>query len=198
MSLLDLIRKKPKQQNPEQKVEQVNMDVEEVIPKQPPPIKQSTGGLNLSKKIESSFDTLNLNKEDVRKKRRFLLDVSGSMEDEIHNVRKIDSLREVMGKYPDANKTCFSTDVSNCDKIPEPNGGTNLARALRFVKSVNPTPERVILVSDGEPDSKSDAKRAAVELGIPIDIIFIGEEKSDGHWFMEELAELTRGQHFVV
>lgn len=31
-----------------------------------------------------------------------------------------------------------------------------------------------------------------------IDIIFIGEKRSNGEKFMEELAKMTGGKHFVV
>ena len=196
MGFLDsLLKKKPKEQPVEHPTQLKSEPPEEHF--QAP---QSTqGGLNLSKKIGLNLTKMNLDDADVRKKRRFLLDVSGSMNDEIHDVRKIDSLRDVMDKYPDAQKICFSNGVSECQDIPEPGGGTDLARALRFIKSkISPLPERIVVISDGEPDSRSDAKAEAAKLGLPIDIIFIGDEESSGEWFMEELAQQTGGEHFVV
>lgn len=191
MSLLDSIfRKKQKEQKNEPTSEPQVIQFQaqsDVSPK-----------IDLSKKISLNFSKLNLDKDEIRKKRYFLLDVSGSMDGYINNTRKIDSLREVMEKYPDAHKICFSSDVLNSDRIPEPDGTTNLAAALRFIESVTPTPERIVLISDGEPNSISDARKAATELALPIDIIFIGHKGSEGGKFMEELAKLTNGQHFIV
>ncbi len=191
MGFLDsTLKKKPKEQKIEQTLEQPSVNSQA--------LSEMTPKLDLSKKIGLNFSKLNLDKQEVRKKTHFLLDVSGSMDSYINNTRKIDSLRDVMGKYPDAHKTCFSSGVLNSDRIPEPDGTTNLASALRFVKSVTPTPERIVLISDGEPNSISDSRKAAVELGLPIDIIFIGDKGSEGEKFMEELAKMTNGQHFVV
>jgi len=191
MGFLDsILKKKPKEEKNEQTSKQPSVNFQ--APSEIPP------KLDLSKKIGLNFSKLNLDKQDVREKTRFLLDVSGSMDSYINNIRKIDSLRDVMRNYPDAHKTCFSSNVLNSDRIPEPDGTTNLASALRFVKSVTPSPERIVLVSDGEPNSISDARKAASELGLPIDIIFIGNKGCEGEKFMEELAKMTGGQHFVV
>ncbi len=201
MGLLDILKRKPKEQKDEEidkYNERIDMYNAQVDKENTQVESEATPKLDLSKKIGLNFSKLNLDKDEIRKKRYFLLDVSGSMDGYINNTRKIDSLREVMGKYPDAHKTCFSSNVLNTDKIPEPDGTTNLAAALRFVKSVIPTPERIVLISDGEPNSISDARRAATELALPIDIIFIGHKGSEGGKFMEELAKLTNGQHFLV
>lgn len=163
------------------------------------PIKSS---LNLEKKIGLNFEKMGLNDPETLKKRLFILDVSGSMSETVDKERKIDHLKNIMKKYPDANMMTFSIRVSFIKKasdIPEPQSSTNLAYALECVKD-NKTlsPERLVLISDGEPDSKQDAFAEAIKLGLPIDIIFIGRKGSDGDLFMEELAKKTNGSHFVV
>jgi Mg-chelatase subunit ChlD len=180
-----LLKEKPKEQT------QTQVQKEEV--KKP---------LDLTKKIALNFEKLDLHKEDVRKKRLFLLDISGSMDDKIGEKRKIDHLRDVMIKYPDAKILCFSSGiskVSDTQSIPDPGGSTNLGRALKYIDgSVVEKPERIILVSDGEPDDERDALEQAKNLSLPIDIIFIGEKESKGYRFMHQLSSATGGQEFQV
>ena len=146
---------------------------------------------------------MDLNKREVLLKNLFLLDVSGSMDNIVDGKRKIDHLRSIMADYPDAKMICFSSEVFKGKNnmpmpIPEPNGSTDLAKALKTIKSEKMSSERIVLVSDGEPDDKALALNSAQQLNLPIDIIFIGEEKSDGEAFMEQLAKQTGGQHFTV
>ena len=185
MGFLDNIFKKKLK---EQTIENKDKETEE----------PSVGRIDLSKKIGLNFSKLNLDKEDVRTNTLFLLDVSGSMDEKVDRVKKIDSLREVMRRYPDAKKICFSTYVDEYVDIPEPSGSTDLTQALKFIKSNYSTYKRIVLVSDGEPNNRKHAKEAASELSLPIDIIFIGKKGDEGERFMEELALTTNGQHFVV
>lgn len=73
-------------------------------------------------------------------------------------------------------------------------GCTNMAEALRV--GLEQAPNRVILVSDGEPDSEAatliQARRYA-ERKIPIDAIYIGLPDEDGALFLRKLCEMTRG-----
>lgn len=160
--------------------------------------------LDLTKKISLNFEKLDLHKEEVRKKRLFALDVSGSMDDKIGEKRKINHLRDVMAKYPDAKILCFSSNIkkaSGTQSIPDPGGSTNLAGAFKYINEnmmkIEP-PERIVLVSDGEPDDERGALERAKNLSLPIDIIFIGEKDSKGHKFMHQLATATGGQEFQV
>lgn len=158
--------------------------------------------LDLSKKMDNSFKKLNLDKPDVLSSRLFVLDTSGSMDDEVDDKRKIDHLRNTMKNYTSARKICFSDKIYTDNKIPEPSGSTDLARALRYISKMPDMPKRIVLVSDGEPNSECEALDAATSLELPIDIIFIGDERRNGKnkgWlFMEKLAEITGGENFIV
>ena len=201
MGFLDSILKpKPKEQKPkEQIVEPVDKKPQIV---QAQVQKEDKKPLDLTKKIALNFEKLNLHKEDVRKKRLFLLDISGSMGERSGEKRKIDHLRSVMTPYTDAKMVCFSSNISKVSDakfIPDPDGGTNLAKAFKYIKTdVIEKPERVVLVSDGQPDSEKDALEQAKILSLPIDIIFIGEKESKGYDFMQRLASATGGQEFQV
>lgn len=172
-------------------------------PEQPiQPIQSIKPKLDLSKRIGLNFEKMNLNDPDTIKKRVFLLDVSGSMGDSVDGKKKILHLRNVMEKYPNARMMCFSSNISmihDAWSIPDPQDTTNLAKALRHVLlEKGSPPERLVLVSDGEPDSEIDALEVAKQLKVPIDIIFIGHKGSRGDLFMEKLARHTGGQNFIV
>ena len=70
--------------------------------------KQTEHRLDLTKKIDNSFKKLNLDKPEILSNALFLIDVSGSMDDLVDNMKKIDHLRDVMKNYQDARKICFS------------------------------------------------------------------------------------------
>jgi hypothetical protein len=182
------------------------LSVDELVDKlnnQPISIKTVTPlKLDLSKRIGLNFEKLNLNKPEVLENIIFLLDISGSMDSIVDDKSKIDHLTDVMLKYPDAKMICFSSKVEmidNIKNIPRPAGSTNLALALKYIKSKEDnTIERVVLVSDGEPDDKNEAFKASEKLNLPIDIIFIGKMGTDAEIFMEQLSKQTGGQHFTV
>lgn len=182
-----------------QKKPQVQTQVKKEEDKKPEEEKKP---LDLTKKIALNFEKLNLHKEDVRKRRLFLLDVSGSMNERIGEKRKINHLRDVMANYPDAKILCFSSGIGKApsmQSIPDPDGSTNLGKAFKYINdNIAEKPERIVLVSDGEPDSEKDALEQAKNLSLPIDIIFIGEKESKGNRFMHQLASATGGQEFQV
>ncbi len=74
-------------------------------------------------------------------------------------------------------------------------GGTNLAKALRFVKVADLPDMRFILISDGQPDDENECMRVAITFKNHIDVIFVGDEKyPTGRDFLERLAAATGGQ----
>jgi len=207
MGLMDWLFKRTKKIPKEHPLKTLSVDeLIDELNKRTPKINatpEQKSKLNLTKKIGLSFEKLDLNKREVLLKNLFLLDVSGSMDNIVDGKRKIDHLRSIMADYPDAKMICFSSEVFKGKNnmpmpIPEPNGSTDLAKALKTIKSEKMSSERIVLVSDGEPDDKALALNSAQQLNLPIDIIFIGEEKSDGEAFMEQLAKQTGGQHFTV
>jgi hypothetical protein len=129
------------------------------------------------------------------------------MEMHIEGKSKLDHLRDIMKDYPEARKVCFSSDVyCNVDRngnvdctIPtSAHGSTDLARAIGHLRGLAKRPERIVLISDGDPDDPNAAIREAIGFSVPIDIIFIGQKGSSGEIFMINLAKFTRGRQFTI
>lgn len=93
----------------------------------------------------------------------------------------------------------FSSSVQFCPSgiPPRLGGGTALTAALRFVHPADGV-ARIIVISDGQPDSPGDALREARRFKHKIDTIYIGPEDgwgSGGQAFLQELAAATGGQN---
>jgi len=93
----------------------------------------------------------------------------------------------------------FSDDAIFCPTgIPIRLGGnTNMAKALRFVKPADGL-ARIILISDGEPDSASETLQVAGTFISKIDAVYIGPESrnrwsTNGREFLEKLAAASGG-----
>lgn len=143
-----------------------------------------------------------------------MLDVSGSM-----GGKKIESLRDAVSGFV---TSCDMTDTSVAmepfgDSYPSPNrvsltcvqpmlmttammlqshSNTPMARAMNYVLHEVPI-TRGVLVSDGEPDSETDAVGSACdfrEAGIPIDCVHIGDS-TGGEACLKKIAEITGGQY---
>lgn len=76
------------------------------------------------------------------------------------------------------------------------NGSTDMVEALRFVKPVDGTDTKIVLVSDGEPDNADETLKLARTFQTAIDVIYIGREGGSGYKFLQELAKLTGGKSF--
>lgn len=90
----------------------------------------------------------------------------------------------------------FSDDAQFCPSgiPPRLGGGTDMERALRFVHPADGV-ARILLISDGEPNSAEGALSAARSFRHRIDTIYIGpEERGHGRAFLERLASATGGQ----
>lgn len=72
-------------------------------------------------------------------------------------------------------------------------GNTNMADALRFVKPADSL-AKIILISDGEPDSEAETLQVARTFKAPISCIFIGPETGHGRRFLQDLAQACGGQ----
>lgn len=167
--------------------------------------KNDEKSLSLSQKLSKGLEEIKAKKNFLKK--IFLLDISGSMDMYIEGKSKLDNLRDIMREYPEARKVCFSSDVycevdrnGNVDcTIPmSAHGSTDLARAIGFLRTLTKRPERIVLISDGEPDDSNAAIREATGFSVPIDIIFIGQKGSSGERFMINLAKFTTGRQFTV
>lgn len=81
--------------------------------------------------------------------------------------------------------------------VPERlHGMTDMAKALQFVYPVDNTGVRIILISDGEPNSEEETLRVARKFETQIDCIFIGPEHGHGREFLKRLAAETGGRAF--
>lgn len=94
----------------------------------------------------------------------------------------------------------FSNEVQFCPTgIPVRfNGGTDMAKALRFIKPADNCGIRFFMITDGQPDSEREVLEVAKMFQSRIDCVYIGPEDGgywDGRKFLEKLAELTGGQH---
>lgn len=81
-------------------------------------------------------------------------------------------------------------------KLPEPSGGTALDLALWHIRGMVPRPTRVIVITDGEPNSEDLALAAARALQpMPIDAYYVGPEgNTPALAFMERLAKIGGGR----
>lgn len=76
--------------------------------------------------------------------------------------------------------------------------GTNLAKALRLAKHADVAGVRFVVISDGEPDSESEALDVARQFTGRIDGIFVGPEYEHlGQSFLARLAAASGG-HSVM
>lgn len=83
-------------------------------------------------------------------------------------------------------------------KPPLLNGATNLAAGLRFARMADTGDIRFIVISDGEPDSESEALHEAAQYRGGIDTVFVGPEGGPGRDFLARLAAARGGKHVVA
>ena len=125
-----------------------------------------------------------------------LLDISGSMG--IDEPRRIDVLWEAVKTLSKATQGWkMATFSDQCrwqvlEEKPEPTGGTDLTKAFQHVGQVPLT--RLTLVTDGEPWDMDEAHRAGLALGVPISILFVGDDTDvQAVAFCQRLCLQTQG-----
>ncbi len=91
---------------------------------------------------------------------------------------------------------CFSDTVITCfDGNPvRANGSTNLTEGLNSIRMVDGTDIKIIVISDGEPNSESRALETARTFSSKINTLYIGPESGGGRRFLEKLANQSGGQ----
>ena len=103
-------------------------------------------------------------------------------------IRAIDIVNDVLKDFKGTKIWQFSDYCKLTDGIlREPYGGTNMGRA--FVTLKNNNIKEFILLTDGQPDSETDALFNAK--GLKIDIIYIGPQPTPQ--FLIDLAKMTNG-----
>ena len=78
--------------------------------------------------------------------------------------------------------------------LPFMGGGTDLAGALKFSRQADVGTMRFIVISDGQPDSESDALVEAGKFKNRIDVIYVGPEGGSGQAFLNRLAKASGGK----
>lgn len=76
----------------------------------------------------------------------------------------------------------------------QPHGNTDVAGVLQFVKQVDGTGMKIVLISDGEPDDEQRALDQARTFKTKIHTIYIGTENGLGADFLKRLSDVTGGQ----
>ena len=133
-----------------------------------------------------------------------LVDVSGSMDERDARGNRqryavaCEEMARVQGERP--GKVAVYAFSDSCTfapgGVPAYEGhGTNLAGALRTLHKLCQGVSRLIVISDGSPNSESDALDAAAKITCQIDTVYIGDEgDSRARQFLERLAQVGRGQ----
>lgn len=136
-----------------------------------------------------------------------LFDLSGSMEiadtPSGESRRKVatDHLTRLQKNHPGKLAlVCFADTVVFCPGgVPQACGGsTCLDRGLSYILPADACGMKIIVISDGAPNSKSTSLEIAVKFENKIDTIFVGPEddREGGRAFLEQLATVTGGQSF--
>lgn len=134
-----------------------------------------------------------------------LVDTSGSMEsnDAPNGMSRYDAacqqLATIQGQNPGKVAVIsFGSWPAFCPNGKPDNlgGSTNMVEALKFVKPVDGTGTKIVLVSDGEPDQEQETLAIAKTFSTKIDVIYIGREGGFGWKFLQKLAALTGGKSF--
>lgn len=132
----------------------------------------------------------------------FLLDLSGSMNGMLPDgKRAIDHLKETVTKLriPKHNYFGFANFcVQGEMELGIAGYSTNLAGAFQYLRASEYKFKKLVLISDGMPNSPELAIQEGKKLGIPVDIIYTGEKDTDGERFMEKLALETQGSSVTV
>lgn len=91
-------------------------------------------------------------------------------------------------------------DWDPAGRLPEPSGSTNVAGALEYTRDLlgeGATGIKVVVISDGEPDSAEAALAEAALLkaaGAAINTVYCGPDHGHGKAFLERLATFGGGE----
>lgn len=130
-----------------------------------------------------------------------LLDCSGSMGSSMRNGKqRIEGLRETVRDIQSEKELRMvqfgsGFEPSFVTAVPNPAGGTPLHTAIDFSRTSGAG--RLIVISDGCPDSEAFALEAATRFGGRIDVVFVGDPGERGEIFLKRLAESTGGESFT-
>jgi hypothetical protein len=142
----------------------------------------------------NSLDSLIKEKSEAQNnpsnKVKLLLDASGSM-----NGTPLNELRKALSYFPNMGAVTFN-DKAFIGRPDTAKGSTDLVKGLELVYTLNP--EKIILISDGQPDDPDLALSIAKIAKIPINVLYIGDAGDAGDLFMTSLAKATGGKKIVL
>jgi hypothetical protein len=134
-------------------------------------------------------------------------DTSGSMAESAGAKRKIDHLHEALDaviegmSHPGPVPVLIAFDsvareIGSPSALPAPSGGTALHLALRA--AAGHRPRQTLVISDGRPDSETEALVAAAALPGRIDVVYCGPDTdTQAIAFMRRLAGVGCGRVIV-
>lgn len=122
-----------------------------------------------------------------------LLDCSGSMNEAFAETNRYYAMMQALPLLPQGRKVYFNNEVS--ERVLTATGGTDLTAAIQHIFYAKEN--RVLLISDGEPNDATSALAIAKSTGKQFDVLFIGSEAA-GKQFMETLAAETGGKVITV
>jgi len=132
-----------------------------------------------------------------------MIDTSGSMavtdcqNNQMRHTVACDELRALQRRIPGKIAVIeWSSSHAFCaGGVPGPPVGwtTDMAAVLRFIKIADGTDIKLILISDGQPDSEDATLDVARTFKSKINTIYIGPEGGGGADFLRRLASLTGG-----
>jgi hypothetical protein len=143
---------------------------------------QQISGLTLSEKLK------------IKRKKLLIIDISGSMNEEIEpGVTKTDAVKDIV-KSIIGNKIVFNSEARLLDvneEIPNPSSGTVMSKAFKLAKSLKY--KEAIMLTDGN-DASYDQEIALDEVGegmLKLQIMYIGAGERPA--FLDKLAAKAGG-----
>jgi len=155
---------------------------------------------DIAKKNNQSLAESFLNAEIV-----ILLDNSGSMEinDAPNGMSRQEAaereLKTIQGNFQGkVALVCFADYpvFSPNGKVVSCGGMTDMTAALHKIKVADDCGLKIVLISDGAPDSESSTLQVASTFKSRIDCIYIGREEGSGQAFLDKLMKVTGGKRF--
>lgn len=132
--------------------------------------------------------TSKLKQLDSFRDKTILIDLSGSMSAHVNDGTKWEIVKNIISDLPPTLRRFVFNDRCieiNAGYLPPPSGSTNMAQAFHVMKFNQIT--KFLLLTDGLPNSKTDALMAARDLDISI--IYIGPDPVPP--FLKELGSLA-------
>lgn len=131
-----------------------------------------------------------------------IADVSPSMEVRDGGSRegktRFSLLKDALRSLPSGIRIIAFSDAAEettVERIKIEGGSTALHKAIRLAASYSPV--RTVIISDGEPDSEEEARKAVEGLTGIVDVVYCGDPKNEqASKFLESLAKAGAGGYY--